>query len=127
MYRLSQLGIRFYLEPTMNHAKALIIDDKEAVVGSQNLDFLSFDFNSEIGVFFQEKNTVKRLIEIAEVWKKESVLFNYAVHKPKKIDYLISPVIKIFSKIFKIWLQTLEEVRTAVMEYKEMVYIPSLA
>ncbi len=34
----------------MNHAKALIIDENKGTLGSQNLDSLSFDFNSEIGV-----------------------------------------------------------------------------
>ena len=42
----------------MNHAKALIIDTTEGMVGSQNLDFLSFDFNSEVGVFFRDVEVV---------------------------------------------------------------------
>lgn len=58
MYRFAKLGIKFYLEPTMNHAKALIIDKSEGMVGSQNLDFLSFDFNSEVGVFFRDAEVV---------------------------------------------------------------------
>ena len=53
IYKLSKLGVKFYLEEKMNHAKAIMIDEKEAMVGSQNLDFLSFDFNSEVGIFFK--------------------------------------------------------------------------
>lgn len=58
MHHLAQLGIKFYLESQMNHAKVMIIDTDEGLVGSQNLDVLSFEFNSEIGVFFQDKEVV---------------------------------------------------------------------
>lgn len=104
MYRLSRLGIHFYLEANMNHAKALIIDNREAVVWSQNFDFLSFDFNSEVWVFFQDKTAVQQLLYIAEKWKTDATVFDGTKHKPRLLDYIISPVIKIFSKIFKIWL-----------------------
>lgn len=104
MYRFAKLGIRFYLEPTMNHAKALIIDTNEGMVGSQNLDFLSFDFNSEVGVFFRDTEVVWELINIAERWKNKSIIFDYHTYKPRWFDYIISPIIKILSKIFNIWL-----------------------
>ena len=58
IYKLSKLGVKFYMEKNMNHAKAIIIDQKEAMVGSQNLDFLSFDLNSEIGIFFKDLEEV---------------------------------------------------------------------
>lgn len=58
MYRLSQLGIKFYLESQMNHAKVMIIDTEQGLVGSQNLDVLSFEFNSEVGVFFHDAEVV---------------------------------------------------------------------
>jgi len=104
MYRFAKLGIKFYLEPTMNHAKALIIDRNEGMVGSQNLDFLSFDFNSEVGVFFRDAEVVWELINIAQQWKSKSIVFDYHTYKPSWFDYILSPVIKILSKIFKIWL-----------------------
>ena len=100
MYRLSKLGIRFYLKPDMNHAKAMILDSKEAMIGSQNLDFLSFDLNSEVGVFFTEPRVVSRLSAIAEKWKSESTLFDHTSYKPRWFDYLLSPLINLFSRIF---------------------------
>ncbi|NCA93501.1 phosphatidylserine/phosphatidylglycerophosphate/cardiolipin synthase family protein, partial [bacterium] len=62
--RLDQVGVTFYLAPEMNHAKVMIIDDKEALVGSQNLDILSFNFNLELGVFFEQKQAVADLLRI---------------------------------------------------------------
>lgn len=103
IYKLSKLGVKFYLEESMNHAKALIIDEKEAMVGSQNLDFLSFDFNSEVGIFFKEKDIILKLSKIVEDWKKDAKLFDYKTYKPKWFDYILSPIItlaSIFSRIF---------------------------
>lgn len=104
IYKLAKLGIKFYIEPNMNHAKAIIIDEKEAMVGSQNLDFLSFDFNSEVGIFFKDLEVVSELCYIAEDWKKESILFDYKTYQPKWFDYILSPVINLFSLFSRIFL-----------------------
>jgi len=96
IYKLSKLGVKFYLEREMNHAKAIIIDKKESIVGSQNLDFLSFDFNSEVGVFFKNQKVISDLHRIAEKWKKNSIFFDYKTYKPKWFDYILSPLINIF-------------------------------
>ncbi len=39
MNRAQKLGIKFYLGNSMNHAKIMLIDSDEALIGSQNLDF----------------------------------------------------------------------------------------
>jgi len=104
IYKLAKLGIKFYIEPAMNHAKAIIIDEKEAMVGSQNLDVLSFDFNSEIGIFFKDLGEVSKLSAIAKEWKKNSVLFDYKTYKPKWFDYILSPLINLFSLFYRIFL-----------------------
>ena len=103
IYKLSKLGIKFYMEEKMNHAKAIIIDKKEAMVGSQNLDFLSFDFNSEVGIFFKDLEAVSKLCRIAEEWKKDSVLFDYKTYQPKWFDYILSPLINLFNLFFRIF------------------------
>lgn len=95
MFKLSKLGVNFYLEPQMNHAKVLVIDSKEGIVGSQNLDFLSFELNNEIGVFLKDVDTVHKLLKITNEWKKESVLFDPKSYKPKWIDYVLSPLIRL--------------------------------
>ncbi|OGI95742.1 hypothetical protein A2917_00270 [Candidatus Nomurabacteria bacterium RIFCSPLOWO2_01_FULL_42_17] len=104
IYKLSRLGIEFHMEEKMNHAKAIIIDQREAMVGSQNLDFWSFDFNSEIGIFFRDAKAVSKLCYIASEWKKDAVLFDYKIHKPKWFDYIMSPIINLFSFFSRIFL-----------------------
>jgi phosphatidylserine/phosphatidylglycerophosphate/cardiolipin synthase-like enzyme len=99
MFRLARHGVNFYLEPTMNHAKVMIIDGKEGIVGSQNLDFISFDLNSEIGVFFKDESVIRRLTEIVERWQKDTELFNNTRFHPTWFDYILSPLLRIFSEI----------------------------
>ncbi|MES3032117.1 MAG: phosphatidylserine/phosphatidylglycerophosphate/cardiolipin synthase family protein [Patescibacteria group bacterium] len=96
IYKISKLGIKFYMEKKMNHAKAIIIDSREAMVGSQNLDFLSFDFNSEVGIFFKDLEVVSKLEDIASDWKQDAVLFDHRTYQPKWFDYILSPLINIF-------------------------------
>ncbi len=103
IYKLSKLGIKFYMEEKMNHAKAIIIDKKEAMVGSQNLDFFSFDFNFEVGVFFKDLKAIAKLLEIIKEWKKDSVVFDSKIHKPKWFDYILSPLINLFSLFSRIF------------------------
>ena len=99
IYKLSKLGVNIYLEKEMNHAKMMIIDEYEGMVGSQNLDYMSFNLNSEIGVFFNNQKTVKKLIDIYEGWKKDAVLFNLKNQKPHFIDYILSPIMSISNRI----------------------------
>ena len=55
MHDLHKFGVHFYLSEKMNHSKLLIIDDSHGIVGSQNLDHLSFSLNNELGLFFKNK------------------------------------------------------------------------
>lgn len=100
MFKLSKLGINFYLQSKMNHAKVTVIDKKEGIVGSNNLDFLSFELNSEVGIFFKDLDVVRRLSDITTEWKREAVLFDFRHYKPKILDYILSPIISLFAKIF---------------------------
>lgn len=99
MYKLSKLGINIYLQKEMNHAKLMIIDKKEGMVGTQNLDYVSFDLNSEVGIFFNESKTVKKLLDIFEEWKKNTILFDPKTQKPNILDYILSPIISISNRI----------------------------
>ena len=100
MFKLSKLGVNFYLQSKMNHAKVMIIDAKEGMVGSNNLDFLSFELNSEVGIFLKDEGTVGKLVEIVDEWKKDAVLFDFSVYKPKFFDYIFSPIFSVFTRIF---------------------------
>lgn len=98
--KLAQLGVNFYIDPRMNHAKVMIIDNKEGIVGSHNLDFLSFELGNEIGVFLKDAKAVKKLLEIYKKWKKNASLFDFKTHQAKWFDYIVSPVFSIFSEIW---------------------------
>lgn len=99
MRGLHPLGINFLLGKEMNHAKLLIIDENEALIGSQNLDLLSFELNHEIGVFFREKKLIGEIVSVIQDWKKNSVEFKPAHHKMKTMDWLILGLLKILHPI----------------------------
>lgn len=99
MSQLSPLGIKFYLHKEMLHAKAMFVDDREGIVGSQNIDPVSFDYNLEAGVFFIDEKMVQDLKKILDQWKQNSIIFEPSIHKKTWIDYIISPMIRIFQII----------------------------
>ncbi len=100
MYQLSLLGVDFYMEPKMNHAKCMLIDGKDGLVGSNNLDFFSFELNAEVGVFLKSPKAVGELKAIIEEWKKRSVLFDTELYHPKLLDYIIAPLVRLVSWVF---------------------------
>jgi cardiolipin synthase len=71
----TKLGAQCFLSHGMNHAKAMLVDSRVGTVGSHNLDSLSFDWNAEIGVFFDNPGMVRRLHKIIEKWKKATIPF----------------------------------------------------
>ena len=98
--RLSDSGVKFYLMPEMNHAKIMLIDGQEGVIGSQNMDILSFNWNIEAGVFFRQKDLVGDLERIVNNWKKEAVIFAAHGRKIKWTDKILIGILKIFYPIF---------------------------
>ena len=84
----------------MNHAKALLVDNKEGLVGSNNLDSQSFDFNIEASFSFKRKDMVADLKNIIEEWKKETFLF-----EPDKFisTWYLKPFEHILQKIAQIF------------------------
>jgi cardiolipin synthase len=99
MRNLYPLGISFYLGNKMNHAKLLMIDEQEGLIGSQNLDMLSFELNSEVGIFFQEKKLLMELSRIVSHWKHNSIKFQPSHYKMKLLDYAILALMKILHPI----------------------------
>ncbi len=80
MSRLASYGITFFQTRTMTHAKLLIIDTNLALLGSNNIDALSFDHNAEIGVFFKDQKTISDLVQIVATWKESSTVFVEPLH-----------------------------------------------
>ena len=67
-----RLGVKCYLDKSMNHAKVMLVDGCIGVVGSNNIDQLSFEWNVESGIFFNNIKMVKRLVNIVDDWKFDS-------------------------------------------------------
>lgn len=70
--KVRNIGMKFYLQKTMNHAKILLVDDKVALIGSQNLDLISFNVNLESSISIRDKNVIKDLNLIISNWQKNS-------------------------------------------------------
>lgn len=64
--------INFFFIHEMIHAKVLLIDEQEGLVGSNNIDAQSFDFNLEAAVVFNRKDMVGDLKKILQRWKSEA-------------------------------------------------------
>ncbi|MEI7810226.1 MAG: phosphatidylserine/phosphatidylglycerophosphate/cardiolipin synthase family protein [bacterium] len=99
MYELSKLGVNIHMESQMNHAKLMVIDKKEAIVGSNNLDFLSFELNSEVGIFFKDVTAVREILKIINKWEKDTEVFDKKAYHMKWFDYVLYPVISLFFRI----------------------------
>lgn len=75
-------SINFYFTSQMIHAKVLLVDDREGLIGSNNIDAQSFDYNTEGGLVFQHKRMLADLKAILNRWKADSELF--ILNKSKK-------------------------------------------
>ena len=95
MSDIHRQGASFFLTDKMIHAKLLLIDENEGLVGSQNLDFASFSLNSEVGLFFKDKRLIKELAEIISFWKKNSTKFQQKNFKMTWLDYIIVALMRV--------------------------------
>ncbi len=90
MHKLNKYGIQFFLTPEMNHSKVMIVDDEEGILGSQNMDILSFNFNMESGVFFSDQGLIEEINQVAENWKSNSIIYSPDMRKVKLFDYFLT-------------------------------------
>jgi cardiolipin synthase len=70
--KLNEKGVKYYFTDEVIHAKVLLIDDEEGLVGSQNIDAQSFDFNIEAGIAFRQDDMVKDLKKIVDEWREKA-------------------------------------------------------
>lgn len=101
MQKLHKHGIKFFLTKEMNHSKIMIVDGCEGILGSQNVDILSFDFNMESGVFFTEPNLISELNQITEDWKKDSELYSPKMRITHLLDYFYEFCFTVFEHVVK--------------------------
>lgn len=67
-----KIGVQIYTMPIMLHAKAVIVDNRWATVGSTNLDYRSFFFNHEVNIVFSDLNMITDLKKIIANWFTQS-------------------------------------------------------
>jgi len=92
---LAQLGAAVYLHPNMNHSKAMLVDDRLAVVGSQNIDPLSFGRNIEAGVWLSARADIAALRSVVARWKKASRSYQMDRDEPRWFDRIIAYVLRL--------------------------------
>jgi cardiolipin synthase len=97
--KMSSLGIKVYYYNSMNHAKLMLIDDKELFMGSHNLDIASFKLNSEIGIFIQDKQAILEVKKIILEWKRDSNIVTAKEHQLNWFDFLLMKFIAFFYSI----------------------------
>lgn len=95
----TNMGVYVYFTSGMNHAKVALIDSLEGLVGSINIDALSFDIDNEIGVFFKDKHFITQLEEVIANWMVNAVPYNKERHKLKWYQILLIPLIRLFNPI----------------------------
>ena len=91
---LAESGVTFFLLPQMNHAKLLLVDESSALLGSQNLDALSFDYNTEVGVFLTDSKMLVDITAIVEGWKLRAVILKSPLFV-SFIDRMLSVIVRL--------------------------------
>ncbi|MDP3988994.1 MAG: phosphatidylserine/phosphatidylglycerophosphate/cardiolipin synthase family protein [bacterium] len=97
---LSKEGISFYFTKQMMHAKVLLIDGKIGLVGSQNLDPISFGLTMETGVFFHDKASLTKLRHIIYEWRTSATKYDPTLNSSRWYDPLVRIILRILSPLF---------------------------
>ena len=59
--KLVAAGVRvFEYTPGFIHSKSMVVDGKQAVIGTANLDFRSYYLNFECGIYFIDSQAIKQ-------------------------------------------------------------------
>ncbi len=95
--RGARFGVRFFFVPDMIHAKALLVDDRAGLVGSNNLDARSFDYSAEASVVFRDPHMVGDLRDIFEHWK--SMTTPYIPPAPRWYDVIFIWIVRVLQPI----------------------------
>lgn len=98
---MHKLGIKLHFTPKMMHGKAYVVDGKEGMVGSSNIDKGSFYRNLEANVYFTDKKMIGDLEKIFSEWQEFSEPFEEQRWKNKGF---ITRLKSAFSELLSPWL-----------------------
>ena len=96
--QLLRAGAKIYeYQPTMMHAKTLVVDGLFATVGSTNFDNRSFRYNDEIDLVMYDESVATRLQQAFEedVAKSRPYTYEQWVHRPalsRFTEWVLAPV-----------------------------------
>jgi cardiolipin synthase len=85
-------GARVWLAPRMIHAKAILIDNELALVGSANLDERSLFINYELMIAFYEPSVVQSFAQWVE-WQRSSAA-HYRPRPPGLVRELVEGMVR---------------------------------
>ncbi len=91
--------LSIFVVPEGIHAKVLLIDSCEGLVGSNNIDALSFDKNFEASVIFRKKDMVIDLIAILDHWKNIAIPLHKTDFKIKWYHKILMLLVKMIHPI----------------------------
>lgn len=97
--QVEMFGAEVFFLPGMNHAKALLVDETEGLVGSANADGLSFSIMLELGIFFKDASTIAKLRTAIDDWIRRSVPYDTGTHALRWYQSLLIPVIRLLRPI----------------------------
>jgi len=92
------LGFRIHLVKKMLHAKAMMVDDKWAMVGSSNFDSQTFYRNYEANIIFSNKQMVEDFRKVLHHWKDNSRLFHISKWEKRSV---VNKVYEFFCKLLR--------------------------
>lgn len=95
-------GVKFYLyTPGINHTKMLVCDDCICTCGSTNIDFRSFENNSEANVFFFDTEMALRMKHIFMDDLKHCTALedNYLFNHPRFFSRVCDGFVRLFSPL----------------------------
>lgn len=96
---LTKFGIKFFFTDYMLHAKVLFVDGREGLVGSHNVDAMSFDFNLEASLHFARKDMAGDIRKILAGWQEDATPFEEILLERKWYYAIVEWVIKLFQPI----------------------------
>jgi cardiolipin synthase len=89
---MAEAGAKIWLAPSMIHAKAILVDDDFAMIGSANLDERSLFLNYELMVAFYDPSVVQSFANWIEV--QQGGAKRYMPHPPGLVRELVEGMVR---------------------------------